>query len=447
MAYSQVVNERLKMRLLKISIIVCMMSVSMVLARPGDMDRSFGNEGIAIANIINHNGTKSEDYLYDLAVQQDGKIVAVGEVLFNDSCYFTVTRFDQNGALDTLFSTDGIALFSVGKGCSAQAVSIQHDGKIVAAGYANNDDNISSVVIIRLNANGTLDTSFNDSGIVKTTLIGDDSYTDDIAIQEDGKIVVVGTIFRSDIDFFVMRYEENGSIDDDFGIQFTDFNHGDDRAESVSIQKNGKIVVAGYTDDRSDSEYNENIAVVRYLGNGNRDTTFNGTGQVTFETSASTDYAENIAFDKDNKIILGGESKWFGRMRFTVWKLNDDGSLDTSFGKRDENGNRKGWNVFDIEGSARGMTLQNNGKILLAGNADIEGYRYFALSRLNRDGTLDMTFGDHGVVAQRSGWAEAATLLDGDRCIIGGTDFSKDFILIKYLTGELAMTPVYYLLQ
>ena len=184
-----------------------------------------------------------------------------------------------DGDLDTSFDTDGIAITEIGNsGAEAHSLVMQSDGKIVAAGYMNQDvspgQNIFAVV--RYNTDGSLDTTFSGDGI-QTTAIGlFSSEAWDVVVQSDGKIVVVGHTQEPDFPrsrrFAVVRYNTDGSLDTTFsgdGIQTTRIDQIPpdltepfspfDQAYSVVLQSDGKIVVAG-----TSYEYEPDFAVVRY---------------------------------------------------------------------------------------------------------------------------------------------------------------------------------------
>ena len=241
-------------------------------AAPGDLDLTFGNGGI-----VNTSGNHRLLFASAMAIQSDGKIVAVGEGAGSD-WDFAVVRYNTNGSLDSSFGGTGIVITPIRNfPDGALSVAIQTDGKIVAAGYSYNRPGSSSFAVVRYNTNGSLDTSFNGTGIV-TTYIGNPwglAYS--VAIQTDGKIVAAGQSGNGlDNDFALVRYNTDGSLDTSFGgtgIVITPVGNSQDRANSVAIQADGKIVAAG-------TSYNDitgsGFAVVRY-------TTF---GQLTLHLTA-----------------------------------------------------------------------------------------------------------------------------------------------------------------
>jgi uncharacterized delta-60 repeat protein len=270
----------------------------------GSLDTSFDGDGIVTTDI----GT-SNDRAEALAIQSDGKIVVAGRTqtgLTNDSD-FALVRYNTDGSLDTSFDTDGIVTTAIGSSDdSAYSLAIQTDGKIVAAGTSRNDSN-ADFALVRYNANGSLDTSFDGDGIV-TTAIGSAYYSANaMRIQGDGKIVVTGITYNgTNYDFALVRYNTNGSLDTSFdgdGIVTTAIGSGEDIANALAIQSDGKIVVAGYT-----SGAGRDFALVRYNTNGSLDTSFDGDGKVitAIGSGNDSDYATAVAIQGDGKILVAG---------------------------------------------------------------------------------------------------------------------------------------------
>ena len=183
----------------------------------GSLDTSFSGDGKATAPI----GT-GRDRAIGLAIQPDGKIVAVGESQIGTRTRLAVVRYTSGGALDTSFSGDGKLITNFGElgnvESHAQAVAIQPDGKILVAGYVWQDTSHFDFVLVRYNANGSIDTSFDGDGKALTNFEGTSSdHAYSMALQPDGKIVVAGTSTQGASDHFaVVRYNADGSLDTTF---------------------------------------------------------------------------------------------------------------------------------------------------------------------------------------------------------------------------------------
>jgi uncharacterized delta-60 repeat protein len=185
--------------------------------------------------------------------------------VFSSSLFSISLASAAVGDLDTSFDTDGKVTTDFGASSdSASSIALQSDGKIVVAGYSYNGSNYDFAVV-RYNTNGSLDTSFDTDGKVTTDFGAQSDYAKSVALQSDGKIVVAGYSYNgSNYDFAVVRYNTNGSLDTSFdtdGKVTTDFGASSDYAESVALQSDGKIVVAGTSYNGS----NYDFAVVRYI--------------------------------------------------------------------------------------------------------------------------------------------------------------------------------------
>ena len=210
----------------------------------GTLDSTFNGDGIAKIDSISGE-------VYDLDIKND-KIIAVGVAIQHHTSNFLVTRYNVNGKLDTTFNSIGVVTTSITTGTNDigfNGVAVQSNNKIVAAGEGRDSNNAPVIILVRYNANGSLDTEFNGTGVV-TTSIGSGVAAAKVAVQADGKIVVVGTgIEDSKSKFVVVRYNPDGSLDAEFGdagIVTSIFEVNGNTGRAVAIQNDGKIVVAGF---------------------------------------------------------------------------------------------------------------------------------------------------------------------------------------------------------
>jgi uncharacterized delta-60 repeat protein len=313
---------------------------------------------------------------------------------------------------------------------------------------------LSLVHLVRA-APGDLDPSFGTGGLVTTDFSGasgfDIAYA--IAMQQDGKIVVAGdTVARTGThDFAVARYHPDGRLDRSFGGDgkvTTDFRESFDVARAVAIQKDGKIVVAGYADVRGDFG---DFAVVRYHPDGRLDRSFGDDGKVTtnFQPGGGQDRAYALALQPDGKIVVAGEALQgpniaSGERNFALARYNVDGTLDRTFG-----GDGKVTTDFGSgseDDVINALVLQPNGNIVVAGYSTVSGGRDFALARYNTDGGLDKTFGNDGLVTTdfNNGVVETAHAIalqaDG-KIVVAGLPNIYRFALARYRpTGRLDPT-------
>ncbi len=280
----------------------------------GTPDGTFGNDGKVITDL-----GSDHDGIYSIAIQSDGKIVAAGK----KGGDFAVVRYDTSGTLDNSFSGNGIKISDIGSDDKAQGIAIQPDGKIVVAGSSGDKS-----TVVRYNAGGILDITFGDSGIAIIEHMVGESHG--VAIQRDGKIVVVGYIsgWSTGNDFFLYRYKSDGILDSTFdtdGKVYTDF-ADDDRAYGVAIQSDGKIIVVGSSKKGVENRF----AMARYRTNGLLDETFDDAdGRVVTELGGSNDIAFSVAIQSDGKIIVGGKSDQEGNSGFSVLRYQGTAKIQT----------------------------------------------------------------------------------------------------------------------
>ncbi|MEQ1656951.1 MAG: DUF4347 domain-containing protein, partial [Nitrospira sp.] len=314
-------------------------------------------------------------------IQPDGKILVGGYSDSGGSDDFSLTRYNADGTLDTSFGGgDGVAFAGIAG--RAEAMVLQADGKVVLSGYTTTGG--YQVCLVRFNADGSLDTSFGGGdGVASSGVYGS---AKDVALQSDGTFLVAADLSNSN--FNLMRFNSNGSLDTSFGggsgYVSTDLAGSNDRADSLTIQADGKVVLAGFGFNGTSFDF----GLVRYNTDGSLDTSFNGTGKVLTDFGAnSVDMGNEVRLQADGKIVVAGWSDAGGTNDFAIARYNTNGTLDTGFGS-------SGKVTINLGGSdlAEGLTIQSDGKILVTGTAGING-NDVGLVRLNTDGTLDTTFG------------------------------------------------------
>jgi uncharacterized delta-60 repeat protein len=404
-------------------------------AAPGDLDTTFGGNGVVMTDF-----SDGSDEASALAIQSDGKIVAVGYAYRNTPTFydFALARYNTDGTLDTSFGGNGkVVTDFLDYTDYASAVAIQSNGKIVAAGSAADTSGDVDFALARYNTNGDLDASFGGNGKVTTGFGGSEAIYA-MAVQSDGKIVVAGYSYaNSDYDLIVARYNTNGTLDTTFGNngrRITPFG-GDDRAFALALQSNGKIVLAGFSvSPAGDSDF----ALARYTTAGDLDTGFDADGKVTTGFGGD-DGAHAIAIQSDDRIVVAGfTSDTNGNDDFALARYNTNGNLDNSFG-----GNGKvttGIAGFD---TVRGVALQSDGKIVAGGySSDPSGNSDFTLARYNPNGTLDTTFSDNGTLTTdfQGGpdQANALVIQPNGRLVLAGKAEGNtvNFGLARYMGGS-----------
>lgn len=288
----------------------------------GELDSSFDGDGMLTTSFAD-GGSR----VRAVTVQDDGKILATGG--YNGD--FALSRYLADGSLDPDFSGT-LASADFGAGDTGYSIAVQADGKILVAGNTSAaDGSVQRFALARFNPNGGLDTTFSGDGTVTTDIGGGADYALAVATQADGKILVAGYSANGlNNDFALARYNKNGSLDTSFsqdGKVTADFGVGDDVAYSILVQADGKILLAGTSNDMTDDA---DFALVRYNANGSLDSLFSGDGMVSNDIHGHLDRAQSATLQPDGKILLAGTSYDGVRNQFVVVRYNPDGSFDTA---------------------------------------------------------------------------------------------------------------------
>jgi uncharacterized delta-60 repeat protein len=398
----------------------------------GMPDPGFGNGGRVITDFP----PSSFDQALAVAVLPDGRIVAAG---FTENLAFrlvAVARYLTSGALDTSFDGDGQTTISFGQTLpdgSASEVLLQPDGKIVLVGaFANSS--VPNYALARLNADGSLDSSFGTGGKVTTPLPGGARAGIAAALQPDGRIVALGSAGFPEVIIALVRYNADGSLDGTFGTagQVSVPTPLGVQASALALQPDGKILVAASTTVSPD------FALVRLLPDGTLDTSFDGDGLVTSDFGG-TETANSVALQPDGRIVVSGSRTSTG-VDIALARYLSNGTLDTTFGTG-------GLATADsgVEETADGLVVQPDGKLLVAGFTNDAGANDFILARFNADGTHDTTFGTGGFLLTDFGSPADqahALAISPDRLVAAGftavVPFGQDFAVARYI----ATTPV-----
>jgi uncharacterized delta-60 repeat protein len=329
---------------------------------------------------------------------------------------------------------DGKLTTNIGASSDAgYSAALQPDGRILVAGVSNNGSN-DDFALVRYNSDGSLDASFDGDGKLTTEIgIGDDQARS-ITVQQDGKILVAGRSYNgSNYDFAILRYNADGSLDNTFsgdGKLTTAVGSGYDSANSVALQADGKIVVAGSGLNGSNIVF----AIVRYNPDGSLDTTFDGDGKAI---SANSGEGQSVSVQTDGKLLIAGYTSLAGGSDFALVRYNTNGTPDTWF-----NGN---WMlVTDIGAGSQdqgySVTTQADGKILVAGYSHNGTSFEFALVRHNNNGSLDTSFSTDGRVTTDFGSQQdisySVTVQPDGKILVAGHSYNGtnnyDFALVRY---------------
>ncbi len=407
----------------------------------GNLDSTFGAGGTVTVS-----PGPGNDVPQAVAIQSDGKIITAG-FAFNgasDRNNFAVTRLNPNGDLDTSFSAGGVALTPVGTGdAEGFGIALQSDGKILAVGQASNGSN-SDIAIVRYNPDGTLDATFDGDGRAMFDVAGANDMARSVAVHPDGRIAIAGNGFvGSNSDIVLVRLDPDGSLDSSFdgnlgngnGIIATPVGSGHDFGYSVAFQPDGKIVAAGYYSGPASID----SVVLRYNVDGVLDTTFSDDGKaVNAYSPDDVDEALAMALQPDGRIVIAGCIRGNGRLNdYVIARLDANGNRDQTFGD-------DGFTIVQFSPSpdiALGVAIQADGKIVAAGFANNGTNNDFGVTRVNANGTLDNTFHEDGIQLTMFGpFVDSATAVavqaDGKIVVVGrAVGATADFGIARYGYG------------
>ena len=418
------------------AILVCNILPIPAKAAGGDLDTSFGIGGKVVhdvSTIITDLGPA----VGAMVTLPDGKILMGGSSGFT----FVLARFNPDGALDTSFGVNGVTQVSDFRGAD---LAVMDDGRIVAAGTAFDPQFAFDFEVVRFNADGGLDSSFANNGRAVTDFAGMRDDATAVAVQSDGKIVAAGFTVSplmppaSQLDFALVRYNSDGTLDTGFGNGgkvITDVSGVSlsDNIWDLAIQSDGKYVAAGQAETIArvieDPECGctvtiarIDLAIARYDIDGSLDSGFGSGGKIAIQlTNPATDNpstAQSVAIQHDGKIVAAGEGDGFG-----VVRLSEDGSLDSSFG----DGGKVNTAFLVARGDrANAVMLAPGNKIIVAGRVETgRADRDFGIAQYDKNGTLDSHFGEDGKVTTDfanfgDDVARSVARTRGGRILVGG---------------------------
>ncbi len=351
----------------------------------GELDTSFdpgtGCESVSTGVMIR-----------DIVVQDDGKILIAGDFLtYNDTDNSYFVRTNSDGTLDTGFVT------GTGFNDSVSCLALQSDGKILVGGAFTSFNGTSANSIVRLNSNGSLDTGFN----IGT---GFSSTVTDMAVQPDGKILVVGafTYYNSSISLYLARLDSTGTLD----TAFCENQGTNGIINCLSLLDDGKFMIGGSFTEYRGAAVNR---IARISSDGSLDSGFDtGTG--------ADDTIQAIVSTGNGNIAVGGFFENFnGSSQNKLVCLKSDGSLVDGFDT--------GTGFPDY---VMCLGVQPDGKLLVGGNfATYNGTACPGIVRLNSDYTLDTTFNSQ---AEIYAYVYSMTVQDDGKILIGGNFFTYNFV-------------------
>lgn len=405
-----------------------LITMSIAAIDAGDLDPAFSGDGYTTFNF-----GEVGDYAYDVVYQSDGKFVAVGESFNGATKDFALIRFNADGSPDTSFDGDGFVRTDFGGDDAAARAALQADGKIVVVGSttAGPVGSGQNIAVARYNVNGSLDTTFDTDGMVITSINNGDDTGADVMIDGSGKIVVVGgyvpnLTFPNSTGAVVTRYTSTGALDATFNGGIFT-DSGFGRLTGGVIDGAGKIMAIG-----------RGYQTLRLTTGGTLDTTYDGDGKAQTNPTLFNDFGTDVVIYPGGKYILFGWSGSTADSDLSISRINSNGTFDNTF---------SGDGVVSVIQSgidfvAYGGTVDPSGRVVAFGSYFNESTNDHSgmVVRINADGTLDTSFSGDGFalfgLGQNEDRFRAGVLLPNDRILAVGhgmTDtINHDFMAAQF---------------
>ncbi|MGZ6309761.1 MAG: hypothetical protein ACXWOH_03970 [Bdellovibrionota bacterium] len=356
---------------------------------------------------LSQNNIQGQDQIQGLTLQSDGKIIATGISRRNNNGAFDcfVSRYLANGELDSSFGTGGTAVtrFSV-EYTECKDVKVQADGKIVAVGrqFPDSTYNNGSIFVVRFTSSGVLDSGFGTGGYI-SLIVANRNAAGAVQILPNQKILVIADKILDYESFAILiRLNSDGSVDTSFGtngiaglsLDATGYQCFSSLIYNSRFQSDGKILVSGgYQQMISSNAYSLRAFVARFNPDGTPDSAF-GSGGIVKDTRAGP--ASGLDVQSDGKTVIAAILP--ADQRASVFRYLSDGAVDSSFGV----GGVASVPLDTHSSSSVGkVVVQSDGKIVLSGGiqqvAGTVSHKVATLNRYLTDGRVDTSFGVNGL--------------------------------------------------
>ncbi|MCB9315649.1 MAG: T9SS type A sorting domain-containing protein [Lewinellaceae bacterium] len=380
----------------RLLISLCLFFISNLLyAQPGTLDANFGKAGVVTTNIY-----PSDDQAFNAVRRPDGRILIVGSAELDSLDAFAAIQLLPNGDPDPDFDLDGIMIRSLSPQREiAYSVALYPNGNTLIGGTVTYPSHLKDFGLLRILPNGQRDPAFGNNGAVISNFNNGDEFLETVLVRDDGKIIAVGTTVQpqGEADIALACFLENGQPDSSFGINgkvVHSFSPSSDVTFDALLLPDGKILVTG--------QYYFNpvvsdFLVARFLENGQLDQSFGTNGFQLIDFDALTDLSRGIALQPDGKILLAGFSVFDDFIaRISATRLHPDGSIDSTFGI---NG-KVVQEIGQFSSLGTDVQVQADGKILISGMTEDIDHRDFFVLRLLASGAPDSGFATNGVLIQ-----------------------------------------------
>jgi len=426
-----------------IALICLLMMPLMFFAQAGVLDQTFSGDGKLITAVGNGN-----DQAYGIACQSNGKIVLVGTSENNANTDFAIVRYNADGSLDNSFSGDGKLILDIAGGNDeARAVVVLANGTLLISGYASVGNSIDFAIVL-LSSDGKLLNTFSGDGKATVDFSGTDDYCYSMAVYNDKIYLGGSSITNSQEEFAVAVLLMNGLPDAAFdldGKTTISVGAGPDYGRAIAIQSDGKIVMTGYTG----ADFNTDFATIRLMADGKPDPGFSQDGKTITDIGPNWERAFSVVVQQDQKIVVSGFTFNNTGDDFALVRFLPDGSLDKSFNT--DGIVVQGIGTRYDEGYAMMLQIDGK-ILVTGEAAQPSTDADFGLARFTEAGILDKTFSVDGSVITPMGnlmsedVAYAIAIQADGKIVIAGeaeNGTNLDFAVARYTSGLVINTNEY----
>jgi len=360
------------------------------LTEDGAMDASFGENGFVEAEITNG----SSEVVEDIVVDGADLLVAASAQQLGD---FAVLRFEDDGTPAPGYAMSGVARIDFNGQFDQARVLALDQGKLLIGGRAGSSvaSQAGNLGLAQLLGDGQLDPAFAVDGLLEIGLTGAQRTQVQAAARRPGGGLVAAVLFGSSFtanDFLVLGLGDDGRIDPEFGelgVARADFANSEDTPHALAVQPDGRILVVGGI---RRSTQGTDFGIARFLPDGRPDPDFGTNGQVALDLDGGIDTARAVRVLADEKILVAGEGQFFnsgGDGDLVVVRVLPDGGLDTTFGT---GGIARADTGASFE-SGNALIVLGDGRLVVGGNDGND----FVMAAFNADGSIDADFAAGGI--------------------------------------------------
>ena len=422
--------------------IALLASATTGMAQAGTLDQTFGTDGYVTFYFGSEN-----TFPVNALVYPNGQLLVVTSI-YDQSADIALERYSADGILDASFGDAGVMTIDVNDGSADRPrdAVLLPDGKILIVGRID-----GSILLMRLEPDGSFDTSFDTDGWMTLDLAADEQMGG-FALRPTGEFVISSTV---DLDVGygygkVTQYTPDGTLDAAFGtngVLTIDVEIGATETTEmlfdIALASNGDAYVLGTAFFLANG--NDDLYVFRVTPSGTLDPAFDGVGYRLLPIGTERDLYGPIAVTPNDQVLVAGSTGGAGVVDDPfIAKLNADGSFDPAFGSA-------GVQIMTSINSqvVSDLLIEPNGQIVLSGESSNGSGTDMLIARLNADGSFDTGFGTDGItrtlIGSAAGWESGGALVlavDGNYIMTGvtGTSFAgtSTQVLLKYLSGNAA---------